>query len=146
MKRKRSLPNSAFLEDSVLISRDGGELFFEVGKEITSDIAEATSILMRKFNESHYIWETRIFDIKIEDITPERSLFWLTGGNSEWKNLENYNRPWCDCYLDFQEEFGFMVIKIVKRSKTLGDIRNGFLKYLNLPTLYDFAIRKDLLK
>lgn len=146
MKRKRSLPNSAFLEDSVLISRDGDELFFEVGKEITSDIAEATSILMRKFNESHYIWETRIFDIKIEDITPERSLFWLTGGNSEWKNLENYNRPWCDCYLDFQEEFGFMVIKIVKRSKTLGDIRNGFLKYLNLPTLYDFAIRKDLLK
>ena len=79
-------------------------------------------------------------------ITPEKSLFWLTGGYSEWRTLTHYNKPWCECYLEFQEEFGFLIVNIVKKSKTLSDIRNGFQKYLNLPTLYDFAISRDFIR
>jgi hypothetical protein len=45
-------------------------------------------------------------EISTENITPERSLFWLTGGDKEWRTMEYYNTPWCDCYLDFQTEFG----------------------------------------
>jgi hypothetical protein len=44
-------------------------------------------------------------EISTENITPERSLFWLTGGDKEWRTMEYYNTPWCDCYLD-QTEFG----------------------------------------
>lgn len=149
MKRKKDLLRSedhSFINEKAIISRDGEALVFEVGKDITTDIAEAASILMRDFNRSHSIWETQINDIKMEDISPEKSLFWLSGGYQEWRTLEHYNRPWCDCYLDFQEEFGFIIINIVKRAKTLGDIRDGFLKYLNLPILYDFAVSKDLVK
>ena len=101
---------------------------------------------MRSFDKNHSVWETEIDNIKIEEISPEKSLFWLTGGYTEWRSLENYNRPWCDCYLEFQEEFGFLIINIVKKSRTLGDIRDGFLRYLNLPILYDFAISRNLIK
>jgi hypothetical protein len=85
-------------------------------------------------------------NIIYEDITPEKSLYWLSGGNNEWNSLKNYNKSWCDCYLDFQEEFGFLIVNIVKKSKTLLDIRNAFVKYLNLPTLYNFAISKNMIK
>ena len=90
-----------------------------------------------------------VWSIEVEHntaIDPEKCLYWLSGGNKEWFLLEHYNKPWVECYLDFQEEFGFMVVEIIKRSKTLGDIRNGFNKYLNLPTLYDFAISKGHVK
>lgn len=151
MRRKKELANKElsemiYVSDKVVITKDSGEWFFEVGKEITSDVGEAVVILMRNFSWDHPIWESDLVDVKIEDITPEKSLFWLTGGYKEWRSLEHYNRPWCDCYLDFQEEFGFLIISIIKKSKTMKDVRDGFVRYLNLPVLYDFAVGKDFVK
>ena len=36
--------------------------------------------------------------------------------------------------------------KTTKKSKKLADVRDGFVKYLNLPTLYNFAISRDMVK
>ena len=130
----------------VRASKEENEYFFEIGKELTSDVAEAVAILMRKVDFNEAIWDLEVNNIVLENITPERSLFWLTGGYSEWRTLENYNKPWCDCYLDFQEEFGYLIVNIIKKSKTLKDIRENFLKYLNLPILYDFAINKNMIR
>jgi hypothetical protein len=130
----------------VSVSREEKDYFFEIGKELTSDVAEAVAILMRNLDFNEAIWDLEINDIVYENITPEKSLFWLTGGYIEWRTLENYSKPWCDCYLDFQEEFGFLILNIVKKSKTLKDIRENFLKYLNLPILYDFALSKNMIK
>jgi hypothetical protein len=102
--------------------------------------------MMRVCKPDDSAWDIEVNNTNIENISPEKSLFWLTGGTQEWINLENYNRPWCDCYLDFQEEFGFMIIKIIKDSKKLSEVRDGFIKYLNLPVIYDFAMSKNLLK
>jgi hypothetical protein len=156
MKRKRiALETSKevrrdkeILNQSILsVSKQENEYFFEIGGEATTDVAEAVSILMRKVQWDDPIWDMNIDKrIVYEDITPEKSLFWLSGGNSEWKTLNHYNRPWCDCYLEFQEEFGFLIINIIKKSKKLSDIRSGFMKYLNLPVLYNFAISKDMVK
>ena len=60
------------------------------------------------------------------------------------KALENYKRPWCDCYIDFQEEFGIAEVSMVEKSKTLGEIRRNFIKYLNLPTIYEFALSSEI--
>ena len=130
----------------VSVSKEEKEYFFEIGKELTSDVAEAVAILMRNIDFNEAIWDLEINDIIYENITPEKSLFWLTGGYTEWRTLENYNKPWCDFYLDFQEEFGYLILNIVKKSKTLKDIRDNFLKYLNLPILYDFALSKNMIK
>jgi hypothetical protein len=80
------------------------------------------------------------------EVDPKKCLYWLTGGDSEWISLQNYNKPWSQCMLDFQEEFGFIVVSIIEKSKTYGDIRNRFLQFLNLPTLYEFALSQDLVK
>lgn len=145
MKRKRlsEIPNIILSDEKkVKISKSGNDIIFEIGKEITSDIAEGVSIMMRFCEQKSKIWDLEI-DTNSE-IIPEKSLFWLTGGSQEWNNLENYKKPWCECYLEFQEEFGMTIINIVKKSKKLSDIKEGFNKYLNLPTLYDFAISKKL--
>jgi hypothetical protein len=148
-KRKLDLKpmvNDIYNKGIVRASKEENEYFFEIGKELTSDVAEAVAILMRKVDFNEAIWDLEVSNIILENITPERSLFWLTGGYSEWRTLENYNKPWCDCYLDFQEEFGYLIVNIIKKSKTLKDIRENFLKYLNLPILYDFAINRKMIR
>jgi hypothetical protein len=72
---------------------------FEIGKE--ADIGDFNNEVVIVVNLEHWNGE-----ISTENITPERSLFWLTGGDKEWRTMEYYNTPWCDCYLDFQTEFG----------------------------------------
>lgn len=149
--KKRKLDLKPMVKDIynrgiVRASKEENEYFFEIGKELTSDVAEAVAILMRKVDFNEAIWDLEVSNIILENITPERSLFWLTGGYSEWRTLENYNKPWCDCYLDFQEEFGYLIVNIIKKSKTLKDIRENFLKYLNLPILYDFAINRKMIR
>jgi hypothetical protein len=152
MKRKRTLETKKqekviFNQKLLKVTKDDNGYFFEIGSEMTCDIAEAVSLLMRNVDWNDPIWKMEINkNIIYEDITPEKSLYWLTGGNKEWNSLKHYNKSWCDCYLDFQEEFGFLIVNIVKKSKTLLDIRNAFMKYLNLPTLYNFAISKNMIK
>ena len=151
MKKRKDLlekigTKTIFTDKTRKISIEGNKWFFEIGKELTTDIAEAVSLLVRECDSNDQIWEVEIKDINTEDITPEKSLYWLSGGYKEWKSLENYNRPWCDCYLDFQEEFGFTILNSVNRSKTLGDVREYFIENLNLPVLYDFALSKDLVR
>lgn len=150
MKKKKilskELSETIFNNNEVIINKANGDLYFEIGDEITDDVAEAVSILMRRIDFNDPIWKTEIKNIDIYSICPEKSLFWLTGGYKEWETLKNYNRPWSECCLDFQEEFGFLVINAVKRANRLKDIRDYFIKYINLPVLYDFAVGKDLVK
>ena len=132
--------------DVVRISEEvNGTLFFEVGNEITTDIAEAVAIMMRNPRSDESLW-SKTLKFNISDVEPKKALYWLSGGDNEWITLQNYKTPWNQCYLDFQEEFGIIIISILRKSKTLGDIRNGFLKNLNLPTLYEFALSKNLIR
>lgn len=118
-----------------------GQSLFEIGTELTTDIAEAVAIMMRKQVDDS-VWNKQLV-IDYETVEPRRALYWLTGGDNEWISLHNYKQSWSKCDLDFQEEFGFMIISILKKSKTLGDIRDGFIRYLNLPVLYEFALSKS---
>jgi len=149
-KRKVDLESKGsqniYSDKIITISKESDEYFFEIGTEMTNDIAEAVSILMRRSEFNSNIWDLELKDVFTENITPEKALFWLTGGYTEWRTLEHYNKPWSECYLDFQEEFGMIIINIVKKSKSLKDIRNNFIKYLNLPTLYEFSISKNMIR
>lgn len=145
-RRKEEIENFTFINDIIVINRNDDDTYFEIGSQSTYDVAEAVSILMRQVSNNDDVWQTPVLNIDIENITPEKSLYWLTGGIDEWDMLDNYNRPWCDCYLDFQEEFGFMIINAVKKAKKLGDVRDYFNKYLNLVVLYDYAISKNFIR
>jgi len=125
---------------------ESGEHYFEIGNEITKDVAEAVSLMMRiGYKLEDNIWDTKIPNCLYNDIDPTKCLYWLTGGNDEWKKLDHYKKTWASSCDDFGSEFGGLVISIVKKSKTLGDMRNFFIKDLSLPKLYDFAIDKNLI-
>ena len=92
------------------------------------------------------IWNMDITKIKnIDHIDPHRCLYWLSGGDDEWMKREYYKRPWNECDLLFEEEFGLIVQVILTKSKTLRDIKNGFIKFLNLPVFYEFCLSKNLI-
>lgn len=128
-----------------LFEQPNGQILFEIGDLVTDDVAEAVSILVRSVSVNDTIWNTQV-NLDIDYIQPKKCLYWLSGGDSEWITLHNYKQPWHQCFLDFQEEFGLLVIKILEEAKTLKDIRNGFMQYLNLPIIYDFALSKNLLR
>jgi hypothetical protein len=148
MKRKKLLTSELkyvlYNNQKIMIGRSTDNYIFEIGNEITNDLAEGVSILMSIGENDPNIWDLEI-DSKNIEITPAKTLFWMSGGVSEWSSGSNYKIPWCECFIDFQEEFGILVINIVKSAKTLADIRDGFRKHLNLPILYDFALCKEII-
>ena len=91
--RKKRFPkqNNINFKDSdvVRISEEFGQYFFEVGNEITTDIAEAVAIMMRNPRIDNSIWSKKI-EINYESIDPQKALYWLSGGDNEWITLQNY--------------------------------------------------------
>lgn len=149
MGKKRFTRNNSIKEqilDTVTISeKNNGQVFFEIEDHITQDVAEAVALLMRKRNIEKSIWLKEMsFDVDFLD--PRKCLYWLTGGDSEWIKLHNYSKPWVECDTHFAEEFEFVIRWIVKKSKNLQDIKDGFIENLNLPVLYEFALSKNLIK
>ena len=144
-KRIEEKENIIFKNNIVKITKENDEqLCFEIVNYITYDISEAVSLLI-KYDLSDKIWDIDI-KVNINDILPEKTLYWLSGGEKEWTTKEHYIKDWSDCYLDFQEQFGFIIMNILRKSRKLRDIKQGFNKNLNLPIIYDFAISKNLVK
>ena len=147
-KRKletKELSEVVFSDEKIKINKQKETFIFEIGKETTTDLAEGVAIMMKILDNNHEIWNFE-FEIDEEKIIPEKSLYWLTGGHTEWKQLEHYEKTWYDCYLIFQEEFGISIMNIIKKSKKLKDIREEFKRCLNLPIIYDFALSQNLIK
>ena len=149
MRRKKidALENINIHENSLIKidTEESGEYYFEVKGEVTNDLAEAVALMMRikdKWNDD--IWNTKIPNVNIYEIDPEKCLYWLSGGHDEWKKLDNYKKNWYDSCLEFREEFGLLIISILKKSKNLKEVRSGFVKHLNIEKIYDFAIEKNL--
>jgi hypothetical protein len=133
-----------FFSDNVkIILSDDNSVFFEINEFITKDVAEAVSLLMRDSSSNSLIWDMGI-NIDYDSIVYRNCLYWLSGGDVEWIKLNNYKKPWKECYNEFEEEFTPVINSILCKSKTLEDIKNGFIDNLNLPILYEFALEKDL--
>ena len=75
--------NDVYNNGIVRVTKEEGTYFFEIGNELTSDIAEAVALLMRKLDWNDELWNLQLDDVNIDFITPEKSLFWLTGGYTE---------------------------------------------------------------
>jgi len=135
-----------YSSDRIRVNKElNGELFFEIDNELTTDLAEAIAIVLNKGIKDNNFWEMT-FNINIQNISPDKTLYWMSGGDKEWISKSHYKKSWSDVYLIFQEEYGLFVIDTINKSKTFGDIKNEFLKKLNLPTLYEFSLEKGYIK
>lgn len=114
---------------------------------LSVDYLESVSALMKLKD----LYDSELWDIKITDemrnsINLNKSLYWLTGGDREWITSKIYNTTWLRSGNLFIEEFGDTVEDINKRCDTLGEVRDEFIKYMNLPTLYEFGLKKGIIK
>lgn len=149
MGKKRSTRQNNFKEEIMevvrIIEKDNGQTFFEIEDTITQDVAEAVSILMRRKDIDNKIWSKEI-NIDLDRIDSRKCLYWLSGGDTEWIKLTNYKKPWIECDDFFVNEFDFVVRWVLKKSKTLKEIKESFTEYLNLPVLYEFALSKGIVR
>ena len=151
MKKKKvfTKENETFIyiynSDRVRISKElNGELFFEIENELTSDLSEAIAIFINKGIDDINLWKIS-FNININSISPDKTLYWLSGGDNEWINKTNYSKSWANVYLLYQEEFGITIINIINKAKTFGDIKNEFKKKLNILILYEFSLQNKII-
>jgi hypothetical protein len=149
-KRKFTRTNEIdflFKNNSVKVSEGAGDcLFFEVGDICTTDICEAVALMMRFGITDPNIWNRNITkNLDLDSVDTRNCLYWLSGGDDEWNKRSYYKRPWNECDLVFEEEFGITILVLLKKSKTLSDIKSGFMKFLNLPTFYEFALSKNII-
>ena len=149
MKKKRvaeMIEYNIWFDQLVKIGHNKEEYFFEVGSKTTNDLAEGVVLLMKskKYDENDQFCKIEVSDINYYNISPDKSLYWLSGGDYEWREMNNYKKTWFEASLMFQEEFGIKIINILRKSKTLNDIRIEFIKHLNLMTLYEFALENEI--
>jgi len=152
MKKKRVITKVKEISDVIYsssrirISKElNGELFFEIENEVTADLSEAIAIAIQKDIKDETFWKTS-FNIDINNISPDKALYWLSGGDVEWLSKNHYNINWSEVYLTYQEEFGLTIIDIILKAKNFEDIRKKFIQKLNLPILYEFALEKNIIK
>jgi hypothetical protein len=152
MKKKRVLTKVKeiteviYASSRVRVSKElNGELFFEIENEITSDLSEAIAIALHKGIIDKEFWKIT-FNIDINNISPDKALYWLSGGDIEWISKNHYNFNWSEVYLAYQEEFGLSIIDIISNSYNFEEIKKEFLNKLNLSILYEFALENNFVK
>ena len=124
-----------------VVKEKNNQLFFEIENELTSDLSEAVAmVIMLDIHDEHF-WT--IPYKHNNDISSEKTLYWLSGGDNEWVSKHNYNISWSEVYQIYVDKFENTIFNILKESKTFEDIRNGFIKHLNLPLLYEFALDNE---
>ena len=132
-------------DNIIKIDKEQGQYYFEIANDMTTDLTEAVSIMMRYKNKvSSNFWELEIKDVDFYNISPAKCLYWLSGGDLEWKLMNNYKKSWSQSSLMFEEKFGDSVLNILKSSKKFKDVRSGFIKNLSLPILYEFALENQI--
>ena len=126
-----------------VVKEKNNQLFFEIENELTSDLSEAIAmIIMLDIHDDHFWGIPYKYN---QDVTIEKTLYWLSGGDNEWISKHNYSVSWSEIYHLYLENFEHIVINILKSAKTFGDIKKGFIKNLNLPVFYEFALDNDLI-
>ncbi len=148
---KGSTAYESEMKDVVVFS-DNGRLYFESSNPIVSedfksyDCAEGVAAFMKLktvFDDEKF-WNTKIGNSKY-GVSPERALYWLSGGDREWKDNDTYMYDWSDVHSIFEHKFRDIIYEIVENAETLNDIKEGFMKYLNLPVIYEFALNNNLI-
>ena len=149
MKQDKLSRNPKVNFDKVVIDiEDNGNYFFEIKSNMTNDISEAVAIMMTDdCFENHDIWNTTIPDYVTEyDICTEKTIYWLTGGNSSWSNKKGiYNTKWIEVANEYDYILSTEIQEIFVKSKTFGELRNNYKKSFPLIRMLDLAVFLNIL-
>lgn len=104
------------------------------------------------------IWAQKIKELDIDDIWQIRLtnedkmsamaaniIYFLTGDDKAWKRNFIWQHEWKDLNILFLEWFEPKIKDIVKRSKTLGELRRKIKAKIGSEDFYEFGLKFDLL-
>ena len=151
--RKR-VKNGTLLEyNKIKVSKEiNNTLYFECNDEalmenfVSFDVIESVAAFMKvdDIQKDDTFWDIKFN--KQWNSSPEKALYWLTGGNKEWIEGNNYKYSWGEVYHIFLYKYSDIIYDIIDKANTLGDIRKGFNKRLSIQKLYEFALDNGLVK
>ena len=136
---------------SVEKTKDG--LLFNLNSQVindsyieTTDYLTATAMAMRVNNleSDRKFWNIKLIN-KYENINLEKTLYWLSGGKNEWNINKVYKHKWEDVKDIFLYKYSDKLLEIIKKSRTLGDLKRGFKRFLNLQEIYEFSLTNNLI-
>lgn len=131
-----------------------GTYFFEsntsnLSNFITNDFLEAASALVkiREANDSRDLWEIPVTKQMMNSINISKSIYWITGGDREWKSTNSiYRGTWDEYQSVFEHKLTPMVKNYMHNFKTLGDVRTYLLNNMNLPFIYELSLELNMIK
>ena len=147
--------NNLIMEKSkISIYRENNNLYFfesnnpNLNYFLSIDYLESVSALMKLKDMYDFdtLWDIKITDEMRINVNYNKSLYWLTGGDREWVTSKVYNTTWSESSDLFLKEYGSILEDINIKCDNLGEVRDEFLKYMNLPTLYEFGLSKNIIK
>jgi hypothetical protein len=153
-KKKTMLVENVYFEDTRIrvFEENDGKLYFEkIAKDgrialCSNNYLEAVACLM-KFKHFHHsnLWDIKVTNKMKDSLNYGDILYWLSGGDKEWLENNTYTDNWSVCRELFITKFQKKIENINESCKTLGEVRLNFLKYFNLPNIYNFSLKKNIL-
>lgn len=156
----KKIGNNRFIEsdmvcykNNIFIYLDNDIYYFEsnnpkIKNFSTCDYLVAVSALMKikTFHTFNEIWDLKITDTMRYNINIENALYWITGGDKEWKYNNLYNNTWDNYSKLFVNEFENKLLSINNNANTLRECRDEIIKYLSLLNIYEFSIVNNLIR
>jgi hypothetical protein len=91
------------------------------------------------------IWQIRLTNDDKTNAMAANLIYFLTGDDKAWKRNFIWQHEWKDLNVLFLEWFEPKIKDIVKRSKTLGDLRKKLKTKIGSEDFYEFGLKFDLL-
>jgi hypothetical protein len=151
MKRESKIIDKDLVKSNIQVFKENNVYYFESNNEklsnfITNDYMEAVAAFMKLKDtfDLNYLWDIKVTDEMRENLSVNKTLYWITGGDREWVENKTYKKTWIEYSNIFVKKYQKR-IETIKECKTLGEVRDEFLKHMNLPMIYEFALTKNMI-
>lgn len=91
------------------------------------------------------LWRMRITNEDKINSMPSNLIYYLTGDDKIWKRNLIWKHDWKDMNSIFLEWFELKIKDVVKKSKTLGQLKNKIKNKIGSEDFYEFGLKFDLL-
>jgi hypothetical protein len=119
---------------------------FENDKYTTYDIFEGITLLILNIGKNDKVWDITLPNILNYNIDYTSGLYQLSGGYNEWNTGFYYTKKWYDVDTLYVDEFKDVISDILIMNRELRLIRTEILFYLSMSRLYNFAIKRKIIK
>ena len=139
-----------FEDNSLEITKDAlGNLHFDFDRRRntgwafdTDDVGVAVAIITgSSFAKEEAIRNIEINSRQLRDSDRKQIVYWLSGGNKEWRFGETYNKSFDETYDEIFDDVALQIKKLMQKEKTIGGLIDLFKKY-NTDYFIDYAQRE----